>query len=168
MARAETGEIQGKLAPDERDLEGAVNAGAFYLANPGSTGRVVPAVTEFRITDEQGNELPLGERGELCIKSPANILGYWNKPEATAEAFIDGWFHTGDLGVIHPDGYLEIRDRLKDVTVDQVTAPVLEKPGLEVEVLEGYSIEIQESTMLGGRHVEERGGDVVETGSDRL
>jgi acyl-CoA synthetase (AMP-forming)/AMP-acid ligase II len=101
----------------ETNALGAVNAGAFYLANPGSTGRVVPAVTQFRITDEQGNELAHGERGELCIKSPANILGYWNKPEATAEAFVDGWFHTGDVGYMDEDGFVYIVDRIKEIII---------------------------------------------------
>lgn len=101
----------------ETNALGAVNAGAFYLANPGSTGRVVPAVTEFRITDEHGEPLPLGERGELCIKSPANILAYWNKPEATAEAFVDGWFHTGDVGYMDADGFVYIVDRIKEIII---------------------------------------------------
>ena len=64
----------------ETNALGAVNAGAFYVARPDSAGRVVPPVTEFRIISEDGREQPTGERGELCIKSPANILGYWNKP----------------------------------------------------------------------------------------
>ena len=77
----------------------------------------MPAVTQFRITDEQGNELAHGERGELCIKSPANILGYWNKPEATAEAFVDGWFHTGDVGYMDEDGFVYIVDRIKEIII---------------------------------------------------
>ena len=59
----------------ETNALGTVNAGAFYIARPDSAGRVVPAVTEFRIVGEDGSVLPAGERGELCIKSPANILG---------------------------------------------------------------------------------------------
>ena len=59
----------------------------------------------IRIRGDDGRPLPPGERGELCIKSPANVLGYWNKPEATAEAFIDGWFHTGDVGYMDEDGF---------------------------------------------------------------
>jgi acyl-CoA synthetase (AMP-forming)/AMP-acid ligase II len=101
----------------ETNALGAVNAGAFYVANPHSTGRVVPAVTQFRIEGEDGLELPTGERGELCIKSPANVLGYWNKPEATAEAFVDGWFHTGDVGYVDEDGFVYIVDRIKEIII---------------------------------------------------
>lgn len=101
----------------ETNALGAVNAGAFYVANPRSTGRAVPAVTEFRILGDDGRAVATGERGEVCIKSPANVLGYWNKPEATAEAFIDGWFHTGDVGYMDEDGFLYIVDRIKDIII---------------------------------------------------
>ena len=67
--------------------------------------------------DEHGKEVPSGERGELCIKSPANVLGYWNKPEETAEAFIDGWFHTGDVACIDEDGFVYIVDRIKEIII---------------------------------------------------
>jgi acyl-CoA synthetase (AMP-forming)/AMP-acid ligase II len=101
----------------ETNALGAVNSGAVYEANPGSTGRVVPAVTEFRIIGEDGRVLPTGERGEVCIKSPANVLGYWNQPEATAEAFVDGWFHTGNVGYLDEDGFLYIVDRIKEIII---------------------------------------------------
>jgi len=101
----------------ETNALGAVNAGVFYIARPDSSGRAVPAVTDFRVIDEQGKTLPAGERGELCIKSPANVLGYWNKPEATAEVFIDGWFHTGDIGYLDEDGFVYIVDRIKEIII---------------------------------------------------
>jgi acyl-CoA synthetase (AMP-forming)/AMP-acid ligase II len=101
----------------ETNALGAVNSGASYLANPQSTGRAVPAVTELRIIGDDGAALPVGERGEVCIKSPANGVGYWNKPEATAEAFIDGWFHTGDVGYLDEDGFLYIVDRIKEIII---------------------------------------------------
>jgi len=101
----------------ETNALGAVNSGAFYIANPQSTGRAVPAVTQFKIIDPAGNSLPAGERGEVCMKSPANGLGYWNKPEATAEAFVAGWFHTGDVGYLDDEGFLYIVDRIKDIII---------------------------------------------------
>ena len=122
----------------ETNALGAVNAGAFYLANPYSTGRVVPAVTDFRIEGEDGRELALGERGELCIKSPANVLGYWNKPEATAEAFVNGWFHTGDVAYMDEDGFVYIVDRIKEIIIRggenisciEVEAAIYKHPGI--------------------------------------
>ncbi len=101
----------------ETNALGTVNAGAFYIARPDSAGRAVPAVTQFRVVGEDGSELLAGARGELCIKSPANILGYWNKPEATAEAFVDGWFHTGDIAYLDAEGFLYIVDRIKDIII---------------------------------------------------
>jgi acyl-CoA synthetase (AMP-forming)/AMP-acid ligase II len=101
----------------ETNALGAVNSGAFYIANPQSTGRAVPAVTDFKIIAANGESLPAGERGEVCMKSPANGLGYWNKPKATAEAFVAGWFHTGDVGYLDDDGFLYIVDRIKDIII---------------------------------------------------
>lgn len=101
----------------ETNALGAVNSGLFYVDRPSSTGRAVPAVTDFRIVDEQGAEMPVGERGEVCIHSSANVRGYWNKPEATAAAFRDGWFHSGDVGYLDADGFLYIVDRIKDIII---------------------------------------------------
>lgn len=101
----------------ETNALGAINTGAAYVAKPASTGRIVPAVTEFKVIDSAGNSLPAGERGELCIKSTANCRGYWNKPEATREAFIDGWFHTGDVAYLDEHGFLYIVDRIKDIII---------------------------------------------------
>ena len=122
----------------ETNALGSVNAGAFYVARPDSSGRVVPAVTEFRVIGEDGRTLPAGERGELCIKSPANILGYWNKPEATAEAFVDGWFHTGDVAYLDEDGFVYIVDRIKEIIIRggenisclEVEAAIYAHPGI--------------------------------------
>ena len=101
----------------ETNALGAFNSGVLYLANPSSTGRAVPAVTEFKIIDSKGNHLGPNEIGEVCMKSPANAVGYWNKPEATAAAFVDGWFHTGDLGKLDENGFLSIVDRIKDIII---------------------------------------------------
>ncbi|MDR0280891.1 MAG: long-chain-fatty-acid--CoA ligase FadD2 [Paucimonas sp.] len=87
------------------------------LARLGTVGIPV-AGTAFKVTDDDGNELPLGERGELCIKGPQVMKGYWQRPDATAEAFDgDGWFKTGDIAVIDPDGFTRIVDRKKDMII---------------------------------------------------
>jgi fatty-acyl-CoA synthase len=74
---------------------------------------------ETTVMDEAGAEVPFdGETvGEIVVRGNAVMAGYYNDPEATAEAMRDGWFHTGDAAVVHPDGYIEIRDRLKDVII---------------------------------------------------
>ncbi|MCO6055300.1 long-chain-fatty-acid--CoA ligase FadD2 [Pseudomonas sp. MOB-449] len=83
----------------------------------GTVGIPVPG-TAFKTIDDAGNELPLGERGELCIKGPQVMKGYWQRPEATAEVLdADGWLRTGDIAVIDPDGYVRIVDRKKDLII---------------------------------------------------
>ena len=65
--------------------------------------------------DDPDKEMPQGEPGELCIKGPQVMLGYWRRPEETALAIRNGWFHTGDVAVMEPDGFFRIVDRLKDM-----------------------------------------------------
>jgi acyl-CoA synthetase (AMP-forming)/AMP-acid ligase II len=73
--------------------------------------------TQVRIVDPAGKPLPLGEIGEIAIRGPQLMRGYWNLPEATAEALRDGWMHTGDAGVIDEEGFLFVQDRTKDMIV---------------------------------------------------
>ncbi|MFJ4054351.1 long-chain-fatty-acid--CoA ligase FadD2 [Pseudomonas sp. NPDC089743] len=87
------------------------------LARLGTVGIPV-ADTAFKVIDDEGNELPLGERGELCIKGPQVMKGYWQQPEATAQTLdADGWLKTGDIAVIDPDGFTRIVDRKKDMII---------------------------------------------------
>lgn len=87
------------------------------LARLGTVGIPV-AGTALKVIDDNGVEQPLGERGELCIKGPQVMKGYWQRPEATAEVLDDdGWFRTGDIAIIDPDGYVRIVDRKKDMII---------------------------------------------------
>jgi long-chain acyl-CoA synthetase len=80
----------------------------------GMIGLPIPS-TECKIIDDDGNLMPVGERGELCIKGPQVMKGYLNRPEATAETIVDGWLLTGDVAVMNEDGYFKIVDRKKDM-----------------------------------------------------
>ena len=81
----------------------------------GTIGIPVPS-TLCKVIDDAGNEMPLGERGELCVKGPQVMKGYWQRQEATDEILdADGWLKTGDIAIIQADGYLKIVDRKKDM-----------------------------------------------------
>ncbi len=75
------------------------------------------AVTELRIVDDEGNDCDVGVSGEIVVRGPHTMIGYWNKPEETAQALQDGWVFTGDAGYLDADGYLFIVDRVKDMVV---------------------------------------------------
>jgi long-chain acyl-CoA synthetase len=83
---------------------------------PGSVGPPVPGV-EMCILDAQGQPLPDGEPGEVCVRGPSVMKGYFNLPEATREAFFGEWFRTGDLGTRDADGYFYLVDRIKDLII---------------------------------------------------
>jgi long-chain acyl-CoA synthetase len=71
--------------------------------------------TEVKIVDDEGNDLPLGERGELCVKGPQVMPGYWQRPDETADTFLGEWFKTGDIAVMDKDGFFKIVDRKKEM-----------------------------------------------------
>ena len=81
---------------------------------PGTIGVAIPGC-EMRCVDLEGREVPVGEIGEVVTRSDCVMQGYWNKPEATAEAIPDGWFRTGDLATMDDEGYFTIVDRKKDM-----------------------------------------------------
>jgi long-chain acyl-CoA synthetase len=81
-----------------------------------SAGQAIPGtLVEIRTPDDDRTLLPVGEKGEVCIKGPQVMAGYWNLPDATAGCVIDGRFHTGDIGYLDPDGFLFLVDRIKDL-----------------------------------------------------
>ncbi len=102
FGQSELGPLCTVLRPEEHD------------AHPGSAGRPVMFV-ETRVVDSSGEEVGPGREGEMLYRSPQLCEGYWNRPEATAEAFDNGWFHSGDLVKVDEDGYVEVVDRVKDV-----------------------------------------------------
>ena len=96
------------LPPDDHTLEGNQRMK--------SAGRAVPGV-ELKVVGDDGEELPHGEVGELICRSPSNMQGYWNLPDATRGALKDGWMHTGDAAYMDEDGYVYIQDRIKDMII---------------------------------------------------
>jgi long-chain acyl-CoA synthetase len=88
----------------------------FKPSKPGTVGLPVFGC-DVRVVDDQDQPLPSGERGEIVIRGHNVMKGYYNRPVETAEAFKNGWFHTGDIGTIDPDGYVSIVDRKKDMVL---------------------------------------------------
>jgi len=103
--------------------------GDEYVNHPSSTGRVVPPLTEIKILDNDWNEVAEGELGEIAIKTPASMVGYWKNDEATKECMNeDGWFRTGDLGKFEGP-FLYIVDRVKDMVIrggENIACPEVE------------------------------------------
>lgn len=102
---------------------GLTEASPVVSGNPsnaiqlGTIGIPLPE-TEVKVIDEEGKTLPQGETGELCVKGPQVMKGYWNKPEETAKVIdADGWLKTGDMALIQDDGFLKIVDRKKDLII---------------------------------------------------
>jgi long-chain acyl-CoA synthetase len=99
------------------ESSGVISCNPYEGTNKlGSIGQPIPA-TQVRLVDKEDptRDAPLGEPGELVAKGPQMMAGYWNKPEATAEVFVDGWLRTGDVATIDEDGFIFIVDRLKDM-----------------------------------------------------
>jgi len=99
---------------------------------------------EVRVVDD-GRELPVGEVGEVVVRGDVVMAGYWNQPDATADALRDGWLYTGDMGSFDPDGYLTLRDRSKDLIISggmniyprEVEEALLRHPGVAAAAVVG-------------------------------
>jgi long-chain acyl-CoA synthetase len=100
----------------ETNAYGPQNAGTMFVENPTSTGKCVP-IMSVRVTDAEGNVLPVGETGEIWFSGPMLITEYWNRPEATAETMQDGWLRSGDIGRVDDDGLVYVSDRAKDMVL---------------------------------------------------
>ena len=81
-----------------------------------SAGRALPGI-DIKIASDNGNELPRGETGEVWVRGPSALMGYWNKPDVTAATMVDGWVRTGDAAYMDADGFLFIVDRVKDMII---------------------------------------------------
>jgi long-chain acyl-CoA synthetase len=117
-----------------------------HKAKFGSAGVPLPGVSvEIRSIDDPRVALPAGERGEVCIKGPNVTAGYYKQPEANAEAFVDGWFRTGDIGYFDDEGYIFLVDRRKDLIISSgfnvyprlIEEAIYEFPGVEEVIVVG-------------------------------
>lgn len=109
---SETGNPNTLLLPEEHVLEGTPE----QLRRLQSAGR--PSLgAEVRVIDDQGSEVPRGRTGEIIVRRQTTMLGYWRQPEATARSLKNGWFHTGDIGLMDEDGYVYIRDRKGEMII---------------------------------------------------
>ena len=113
----------------ETNALGTLANGDEYVSHPSTAGRVVPPLTEIKIFDENWNELPEGEIGEIAIRSESNMLGYWKNDEATSECMNnEGWFRSGDMGKFEGP-FLFILDRIKDMVIrggENIACPEVE------------------------------------------
>jgi long-chain acyl-CoA synthetase len=114
-----------------------MNSGSDYVRKPDSVGPPVPVV-DLKVVGEDGAALPAGETGELWVKGPNVVRGYWDNPEATAATFTEGWLHTGDVAEIDEEGFVHIVDRAKDMVIRggenvysvEVESVLFEHPGV--------------------------------------
>ena len=101
-------------------LSETTGMGSFNLPDrerkPGSIGVPIGG-TEFRLLDDDGNDVPAGEPGEIAMRGPFVMTGYWNRDDATRDTIRDGWFHTGDMATVDDDGYFFIVDRKKELII---------------------------------------------------
>jgi len=113
-----------KVGVDIREGWGLTESGAITTGQPGdlpprygSIGKCLLKCNTIKVFDEKGQELPPGQQGEIVIKGPTLMKGYWNLPEETAKTIKDGWLYTGDIGYIDEDGYFYITGRKKDIII---------------------------------------------------
>ncbi|MBK49418.1 MAG: long-chain fatty acid--CoA ligase [Chloroflexi bacterium] len=102
----------------ETNAAGTNASGKLLYTKPSTAGFPTPLIHEVKIIDEEGSELATGDQGEVCIRSASNFRCYWKNEEATKESLSsDGWFRSGDVGYLDEDGFLFIKDRIKDIVI---------------------------------------------------
>ncbi len=156
------------------------NGGADYLAHPDSVGRAV-VTCDARIVDENGRDVSTGEVGEIWLRGPNVIPGYWKNPEATEAAFGGGWFRSGDLGLRDEAGLYYVVDRMKDVIIRggenvycaEVEAALLEHPRVRDAAVVGlpnkdYGEEVAAVIQVAAEDIGRLEDDIRQSLSDRL
>jgi long-chain acyl-CoA synthetase len=119
--------------------------GDDYVANPRSTGPVPTLVMDVEVRDVEQRRVPANTSGEIWMKSPTLIRGYWRRPEETADTIVNGWLRTGDLGYIDDNGFLYVEDRVKDMIIRagenvyslEIEAAIYENPAVHEVVVFG-------------------------------
>ncbi len=140
VARVESSFMRGRptlgYGMTETNAYGPGNYGDDYVSHPTSTGRTPTIVMDVEIRDGDLNALAPNVNGEIWLKSPTIIRGYWQRPQDTAASIVDGWVRTGDLGHVDDEGFLYIDDRVKDMIIRagenvysaEVEAAIYEQP----------------------------------------
>ena len=128
--------------------ETLMNVSNPYLGErrAGTIGLPLP-LTTVRIVDEQDRDVADGTSGELWVRGPNVCAGYWRRPEATAAAFADGWFRTGDIGVRAPDGYITLEGRRSELIISggfniyprEIEELLMEQPGIREATVVGVT-----------------------------
>jgi acyl-CoA synthetase (AMP-forming)/AMP-acid ligase II len=176
-----------KVGVDIREGWGLTESGATTTGQPGdlpprygSIGKCLLKCNTIKVFDEKGQELPPGQQGEIVIKGPTLMKGYWNLPEETVKAIKDGWFYTGDLGHVDEDGYFYITGRKKDIIIRggenvspvEVEEVLLQHPAVAEAGVVGipdavYGEEIKAFVVIKpGKHVNEE--ELISFCKDRL
>ncbi len=156
------------------------NGGSDYLAQPDSVGRLV-ITADARVVDDEGRDVAQGDIGEIWIRGPNVIPGYWRNPEATEAAFGGGWFRTGDLGCRDAAGLYYVVDRKKDVIIRggenvycaEVEAALLEHPRVRDAAVVGlphadYGEEVAAVIQIGATDFDGAEADILASLAERL
>ena len=133
-----------RLSPEEHFVDGKLGGEIMPDERLRSVGRAT-IISELGIVNDEGAEVPVGERGEIAVKGPMVLEGYYEAPEETAKIRVNGWHLTGDIGYLDEEGYLYVVDRKKDMIItggfnvysSEVEQGLMELPGVQLAVVFG-------------------------------